>query len=301
MTDRMLVEIAQRYGTPCYVYDLESISQQIAKLKQALPEAEIYYALKANSSGGIIRHMAQHGLGAEVISLGELARALQANLNKLILTGPGHPDAFRKAALQAAYRKDIRVSLDSISQWQAWQSLAWPQKLGFLIRLNPALDPKTHEHLATGMASSKFGMSLAEAEAVACEIPSEHFLGFHVHAGSQIGELHIFSEVFERLAPLYERFKARYLDIGGGYHVPDFPLEAYAHLLRGFAERFKLRLMLEPGRYLVADSGFLLTSVLHLKEGERHHIICDAGMAELLRPALYGAKHPIRALTVGAF
>ena len=106
----------------------------------------------------------------------------------------------------------------------------------------------------------------------------------------------MYDEIFDSLAPLYKRFDVKTLDLGGGFAVPGFPLDAFAAKVRAFTNRFGLELILEPGRYLVADAGVLLTRVLHVKRGERTHVIADAGMADLLRPALYGAAHPVRVL-----
>ena len=270
-------------------------------MREAFPRADLYYAVKANPCGAVLRHLTSHNLGAEVITLGELERALRAGFQPehLLLGGPKQDDALRCQALQAGVK---RMSLDSVSQWERWRQVLQGEEAGevrFLVRLNPALDPHTHEHLATGAATSKFGMTLQEAQEVA-EGLGERLAGFHVHAGSQIAEMSVYDEIFAVLRPLYERFPdADTLDLGGGFAVPDFPLERFAAKVRGFLEGLEVKLILEPGRYLVAESGVLLTQVLHVKKGARHHVIADAGMADLLRPALYGAAHPIRALTVG--
>ena len=269
-------------------------------MRAAFPDADLHYAVKANPCGAVLGHLAKQNLGAEVITLGELERSLRAGFppEHLLLGGPKQDDALRCLALQAGVK---RVSLDSVSQWRMWQQALQGEeaRVRFLVRLNPALDPHTHEHLATGAATSKFGMTLQEAQEVA-EGLGERLAGFHVHAGSQIAEMSVYDEIFAVLRPLYERFPdADTLDLGGGFAVPDFPLERFAAKVRGFLEGLEVKLILEPGRYLVAESGVLLTQVLHIKKGVRHHVIADAGMADLLRPALYGAAHPIRVLTVG--
>lgn len=295
----LLQHIANKVGTPTYVYDLGIISEQVSKLRQALPASAIRYAVKANPCGALLRHMAAQGLGAEVITLGELERALAASIapENILVGGPGQSAELMQRAVEVGVGL---VSLDSLSQWELWQELLPGEgvsELRFVLRLNPALDPKTHEHLATGAAESKFGMTLAEVEQLAAEVEAAGRLaGFHVHAGSQISEMAVYDEIFSLLGPLYERFSASLLDIGGGFAVPGFPLEDFAAKARAFTERFNLELVLEPGRYLVAPAGILLTRVLHVKEGALKHVIADAGMADLLRPALYGAAHPIRAL-----
>ena len=298
-----LLELAQACGTPTYVYDLDKVSQQVSALREAFFQADlhpdIHYAVKANPCGAVLRHLAEQKLGAEVITLGELERALRAGFSPehLLLGGPKQDDALRDRAARAGVRL---VSLDSVSQWEKWRE-AWQQDLKsedtrFLVRLNPALDPRTHEHLATGAAESKFGMTLQEAQEVAGAL-GDTLAGFHVHAGSQIADMSVYDEIFAVLKPLYKRFsKADTLDLGGGFAVPDFPLKKFADKVSGFLKDLDVRLILEPGRYLVAESGVLLTRVLHVKKGALHHVIADAGMADLLRPALYGAAHPIRVL-----
>ncbi len=296
-TNRRLLELAQTYGTPTYVYDLDRVSAQVDALRGALPGADLHYAVKANPCGAVLRHLAKQGLGAEVITLGELERALRAGFppERILLGGPKQDAALRSRAVQAGVKL---VSLDSVSQWRGWEQAFQGQEVNvrFLVRLNPALDPCTHEHLATGAAESKFGMTLGEAQEVA-EALGDKLSGFHVHAGSQIAEMSVYDEIFSTLRPLYERFRgADTLDLGGGFVVPNFPLTRFAEKVSSL-EDLDVKLILEPGRYLVAQSGVLLTQVLHVKEGARRHIIADAGMADLLRPALYGAAHPIRVLT----
>ena len=290
--DATLQGIAEEFGTPTYVYNLEEVDARLQQLQATLPEAHLYYAVKANPCGAVLRHLAKRGLGAEVITEGELARALAAGFppEKILLGGPRQDPPLIGGALTAGVRL---VSLDSLSQAELWEE----RDAGFLLRLNPALDPRTHEHLATGAASSKFGMTVEEVEGLAERLHRAGTLaGFHVHAGSQIRDVTVYDEIFERLAPLYERFGVKTLDIGGGFAVPGFPLSAFAEKVRAFAQEFGLEVILEPGRYLVADAGVLLTRVLHVKRGALTHVIADAGMADLLRPALYGAAHPVRVL-----
>ena len=289
--DALLKDAAERFGTPLYVYNLDTVTTQVTRLRRAFSTAELFFAVKANPCGAVLRHLAALGLGAEVISEGELARARRAGIpaDRILLGGP-RQDAGLVAGARAA--KVGWVSLDSVSQAESW--LRQPRAAKFLVRLNPALDPRTHEHLATGAATSKFGMTFDETVQVA-ERLGERLAGFHVHIGSQITELGPYDDVFGQLERLLTRFpQVTTLDLGGGFAVPDFPLDAFAEKLRAFVGA--RRLVLEPGRFLVAESGTLVTKVLHVKDGPVNHVICDAGMADLLRPALYGARHPIRAL-----
>ena len=291
--DTLLREVASHYGTPTYLYDLDTVSRQVQTLRTALPNTRLLYAVKANPNGAVLRHLAGSGLGAEVITLGELERAVRAGVtpDDVLLGGPGQDEMLVSRALELGVRL---VSLDSVSQWQSWREVA-TDGVTFLPRVNPALDPRTHEHLATGAATSKFGMTVAETTEVAVELAERNQLGgFHVHAGSQIGSVDVYDEIFTVLRPLYEQFEARSLDIGGGFAVPGFELGAFTEKVRAFAQEFGLELLVEPGRYLVAPAGVLLSKVLHVKHGTRGHVIADAGMADLLRPALYGATHPVR-------
>jgi diaminopimelate decarboxylase len=295
LKDSTLQTIAETHGTPTYIYDLETISEKIKHLHQVLPTANILYAVKANPSGAILRHLASQGVGAEVITLGELERAARAGIaqDKIILSGPRQDAVLIEKALELNL---THVSLDSTSQWQLWKTMDAKQ-VKFYPRVNPALDPKTHEHLATGAATSKFGMTVVEARQVAEELAERQQLaGFHVHAGSQMTAVSVYDDIFAALTPLYETFKPKHLDIGGGFGVPGFPFGMFEEKVTAFAKKFNLEVMIEPGRYLVAEAGVLLTKVLHVKHGALEHVIADAGMADLLRPALYGATHPIRAL-----
>lgn len=296
MNDAQLFAVAERFGTPTYVYDGPQVAAKVAELRAALPEAGLLYAVKANPNGALLRRLAALGVGAEVIGLGELERAHRAGIppQRILLGGPRQDAALIARALELGVGW---VSLDSASQWQLWEA-AGAAGMRFLVRLNPALDPRTHEHLATGAAESKFGMLYPEARAVAEAVAARARLaGFHVHAGSQIREISVYDEILEQLGGLYRAFAGlSTLDLGGGFAVPGFPLSEFAARARRFARAQGVQLLLEPGRFLVAEAGVLLSRVLHVKEGALRHLIADAGMADLLRPALYGAEHPIRVL-----
>lgn len=301
MHDQHLLDIAATYGTPCYVYDTAIVERQIHNLRQYFSNAHIYYALKANPYHGILELFQQHNFGAEVISQGEIKAAREAAL-PLLVGGPRQDEAMLACALE---HDDIGyISLDSASQWQNWQEVHHAQqqsqevmpKGNLLIRLNPQLDPKTHPHLATGAADSKFGLPLEQVHTLATRLGA-HLCGFHVHAGSQISDISIYDAILTQMEQLFRTFpQAKSLNLGGGFAVPTFDMAAFAAKIQPFVAEHGLELILEPGRFLVAEAGVLLTRVLHHKKGQRNHVICDASMATLLRPALYNAEHPIRKL-----
>ena len=304
----LLQTIVNDFATPTYVYALDVLENNLAELRRHFPKADLHYALKANPSGALIKEMAALNLGAEVITLGELQRAVHAGIPRLILGGPAQSPQLIQAALANGVRQ---VSLDSLSQLASWQDVAWPEDLSFFVRVNPALDPQTHAHLATGAVTSKFGMTSSEAAEAAEQIlkqGAKHLAGFHVHAGSQIHALDVYDDIFKCLKPLYERFTAqgaKALNLGGGFIVSgdgskQFDFDSLRQKVEPFIDEFGLELTLEPGRFLTANAGVLLTQVLHVKDhrsvGGNLHIICDAGMADLIRPALYGAEHPMYVL-----
>jgi diaminopimelate decarboxylase len=297
VNDRLLTEIAADYGTPAYVYDLDAIRDRASRLRSLFPDADLLYAVKANSNGAVLRELAGLGLGAEVITLGELERAQRAGVppRLLLVGGPGQDDQLIGRAIELGA---ARVSLDSASQWELWRGRVEGRNElpRFLVRINPQLDPRTHPHLATGAAESKFGLPPAEGLELAAELAERAlFAGFHFHVGSQIRSLDVYGELRTVVEKLYSaRPEGDTLDLGGGFAVPDFPLEEFASFARRLASDLHVRLLLEPGRFLVAEAGVLLTRVRHVKRGPIRHVIADAGMADLLRPALYGAEHPVR-------
>ncbi len=300
MDDALFRTIAERFGTPTYVYDLTRVRRQWRTLRTAFPDARLLYAVKANPSGAVVRALARLGAGAEVITLGELERAVRAGVAPahVLVGGPGQDAAFlaRAAALGVGL-----ASLDSRGSWRAWQD-AGTGATRFLVRVNPGLDPGTHEHLATGAATSKFGLPPDDARALAHEVHAAGRLaGFHVHAGSMIRDAGVYDAVRAVLEPLYRALPGLELvDLGGGFAVPDAPLAAFGARAAALARDLGAKVLLEPGRSLVAEAGTLLTRVLHVKdEGPRRHVIADAGMADLLRPALYGAHHPVRRVASG--
>jgi len=301
-TSARLAALAETYATPLWVYDLRVVDAALATVRAATPDATLAFAVKANASGSVLRHLVTKGVGAEAITVGELARSLRAGVDpaRVVVGGPAQGAALRALAREA---RVARVSLDSRSQWRDWcdEPGGWPDGTLAFVRVNPGLDPRTHEHMAVGKADSKFGLPPDEALALAREVAAVGALaGFHVHAGSHLTDPAVHEGVLAALGPLFDALpQARELDLGGGFALPGYPLERLGTLIDTWVRPRGLRLWLEPGRALVAAAGTLLTRVLHVKEGPRRHLIADAGMADLVRPALYGADHPIRPVTIG--
>lgn len=297
LDDARLRDLAARHGTPLYVYDLDAVGAAVAALRAAFPGVDLRFAVKANPAAGVLAHLAGLGVGAEAITQGELARALRAGIPaaRVLVGGPAQDAPLRRLA--RAVPPGL-ISLDGEGTWVTWRDEGPPDGTRFVVRVNPRLDPRTHPHMATGSEGSKFGVAPDAALRLAHEVDAAGVLaGFHVHAGSQLRDLRVHADVLAALAPLFDAFPAaRVLDLGGGFAVPDYDFAGLAALVRPWTEGRGLRLLLEPGRALVAEAGTLLTRVLHVKEGSRRHVIADAGMADLLRPALYGARHPVRLL-----
>ena len=305
-SDDLLTTLAGRFDTPLYVLDVAEVRRRVADMQTAFPGASLRFAVKANPDVAVLRHLNATGVGAEVISEGELARAVRAGMpgDAILLGGPGQAPGVRRLAREVNVG---RVSLDGVEQWRAWQE-DLPDATRFFVRVNPGLDPATHPHLATGAAYAKFGVAPSVAVELARDVAREgRFAGFHVHVGSMIPDATVHSDVLSLLDTLFDAVpEGREVNLGGGFAVPSFDLNDLAARVTPWAETRGLDVMLEPGRWLVADAGVLLTRVLWRKDapegvpGARTHWICDAGMAQLVRPALYGAVHPIRMVGEGS-
>jgi diaminopimelate decarboxylase len=308
-----LVEIAEAAGTPVYVYDADLFRKRIARLSEALAGVphQICYAAKANDALALLRIAAEAGLGADIVSGGELAKALRAGVpaDRIVFSGVGkRPDEIR-AALEAGVRSLNAESLPEL-EVVAGEARALGLAAPVSVRLNPDVDPRTHRYVATGSATSKFGLGPEAALEALERAAGEQALqpvGISFHVGSQLPDQAPILAAAGRAADLWRAAKARGialrdLDVGGGLPVaydggaePD--LEGYARALASVAAELEAELVLEPGRWLVGPIGTLLTRVLYVKEaGGRVVAVCDAGMNDLIRPALYGAEHPIEVL-----
>jgi diaminopimelate decarboxylase len=304
--------LARRVPTPFYAYSAGAIRRRIEGLKRALHGLDtlVCFAVKANSNIAILRLMGEAGLGADIVSEGELRRALRAGIaaSRIVFSGVGKTEDEIAAALAAGI---WRFNVESADELQCLQRVARARRVfaNAALRINPDVDARTHQKISTGRAENKFGVSIAEARrlfADAAELSYVRLDGLHVHIGSQILSPEPFRLALERVAAFWRELAAaghaiRSIDVGGGLGVryrseQDEPItpDAHATVIRDALRGFEGRIVLEPGRYLVAEAGLLLTRVIRVKRGEsRTFLIVDAAMNELIRPALYDAWHDI--------
>lgn len=291
MNEALLREAAERWGTPLYVTDLDAAAARAAAWWEALPGALVAYAVKANPDPALLRRLAGDGAGFEVVGPIELALARRAGAppERFVVNGVGQTDDDLADALATG----ALVNAESLGALDALLR-AGPGRIG--LRVNPALDAATHPHLATGAAGSKFGIALADvAEAMRRLRSAGRTLdAIGAHIGSDIGELGAFVRLAALLGELAARTGAERIDLGGGYRGDP---GRYAAAI-GRELRDPRRLIVEPGRSIVGAAGWLLTRVVRVQP--RGHLVTDAGMTELIRPMLYGARHPVHLLASGA-
>jgi diaminopimelate decarboxylase len=306
--------LARRFGTPLFVYDAEVIRARYRALRGAFTRpALVCYALKANSSRAVARVLAREGAGADIVSGGELVRARAAGFvaSRIVFSGVGKTEGEMAAALRAGVKA---FNIESAEELEALERVARRLKARapVSVRLNPDVDARTHPHITTGRAENKFGVETNEALALYRRAALSRFLrvvGVQCHIGSQITDLAPYRRAAASVAALAARLKGEgiplaFADLGGGLGVTykdERPLDPRA-LARTIEAAFsglpELELLVEPGRYLVADAGILLTRVLYRKStSKRRFVIVDGAMTDLPRPALYGAWHPVWAVS----
>lgn len=316
-----LAEIAAAVGTPFYVYSAAALTARYRAFANAfLPVRPLVcYAVKANSNLAVLRLLARLGAGADVVSEGELRRALAAGIppHKIIFSGVGKT----RAELAAAVAADVhQINVESLPELHALSRVAAAQgaTARIAIRVNPDVDALTHAKIATGKKGNKFGIDIedaGEAYRLAGELPGIAPVGLAVHIGSQTGGgLGPFREAFERLAELVIELRqiglaVRRVDLGGGlgirYRNENPPeIADYAALVRSLFGALDLDIACEPGRVLVGPAGLLISRVIYVKDGaSKRFVIVDAAMNDLIRPALYDAWHdvvPVRLPAPGA-
>jgi diaminopimelate decarboxylase len=309
--DVPLAEIAARYGTPTYVYSTATLRARYRAYVEAFAGLDpvICYALKANSNQAVIATFAREGAGADIVSLGELKRALAAGVpaGRIVFAGVGKTAEEMRAALDAGI---LQFNVESEPELRLLSEIATAagRVAPVALRVNPDVDAGTHAKITTGKAENKFGIDMAQAPAVAAlarGLPGIALEALSVHIGSQLTTIGPFREAFARLGALARALDAtgprlRRLDFGGGVGVvyrdetpPD--LAGYAAAIRDAVAGLDVGIVLEPGRNLVAEAGVLLARVIRVKEGTaRRFAIVDAAMNDLIRPTLYEAWMPIR-------
>lgn len=307
---RRLAALARRFGTPLYVYDAAVVRDRYRALRGAFTRPVLVcYALKANSSRAVASVLAREGAGADIVSGGELFRALRAGFkpSRVVFSGVGKTEGELAAGLRAgvkAFNVESSEELDALARVAGRLSKRAPVS----IRLNPDINARTHPHITTGRAENKFGVETGEALALYRRAAKDRRLrvtGLQCHIGSQITSLTPYARAAAAVARLAASLKAQgipldFADLGGGLGITykdETPLDPRAlvkTLEAAFAGQPELELLVEPGRYLVADAGLLLTKVLYRKlTSKRRFVIVDGAMTDLPRPALYDAWHPV--------
>lgn len=306
--------LAEEFGTPLYVYSADNIRERVAMLQRGFAGVDhmVCYAVKANSSLAILKMLGAMGCGFDIVSGGELERVRRAApeaLGRVVFSGVGKQAWEMDAALEAGI---LLFNVESEAELEVLAARA--QALGktarIALRVNPDVFAKTHPYISTGLSAHKFGIAIAKAREVyarAAKMPGIHPAGVSVHIGSQIREVAPFAESVKRVRALVDELTSdgleiRLLDAGGGFGIeygreafdPEARVAEYAAALREVMAGSSAKLLLEPGRFVVAQAGALVSRVLYTKQnGDKRFVITDAAMNDLIRPALYQAHHEI--------
>jgi diaminopimelate decarboxylase len=305
-------ELALRYGTPLYVYDAQVVRERCARVRGALSGlgADLHYSVKACSNLAILRLLHAEGCGFDVVSAGEIERCLQCGIpaGRIGFAGVGKTPAEIALAVERGVGL-VHVENEAEIEILAREAAQQGRRVALALRLNPDVDPCTHPGITTGTHRNKFGLTREAARAVAARLDPRWLTlrGVHVHIGSQVRSVEPYRRATAAALELWALLRAaghplEVLDLGGGFAVageegPALDLDELAAALRPLLAEHRLQLLVEPGRFLVADAAILVTRVLYVKEAaQRALVICDAGMNDFLRPALYGALHPVVAV-----
>lgn len=311
--DVPLARIAEAVGTPFYCYSTATLERHYKVFAEAFADqqATICYALKANANLGVIRTFADLGAGADVVSEGELRKALAGGIpaDRIVFSGVGKTRSELAFALDCGI---MQLNVESLPELEALSEIAASRgvTVNIAIRVNPDVDAKTHEKISTGKSENKFGINASQAPAAfarAAELPGVNPVSVAVHIGSQLTDLEPFRIAFERVAALVGDLRAlghdiKRVDLGGGLGIPyrneEIPLPIdYAAVVKGAVGNLGCHLMFEPGRMLVGNAGILVSKIIYVKRGEsRRFVIVDAAMNDLMRPAMYDAWHEIKPL-----
>jgi diaminopimelate decarboxylase len=306
--------LAQKFGTPLYVYSSDQILERLQLFQQAFASRDhlVCYAVKANSALAILKFLADHGAGFDIVSGGELQRVMAAAPNavdRVVFSGVGKTAAEIDLALKVGIL-EFNVESEAELELLAARARSLKKKARFALRVNPDVFAETHPYISTGLREHKFGIDIRQALRIYRSAVSHPWLqptGVSVHIGSQIRSADPFGAAVERVGKLVRQLDRagivlQSIDAGGGlgidYHGGSFDAAAkvreYAAAVEQALDGFKGRLLVEPGRFLVAQSGALVARVLQVKRnGKKTFVITDAAMNDLIRPALYQAHHEI--------
>src|SRR6266446_7947547 len=311
-----LIELADAVGTPFYCYSTATLERHYRVFSDAFADekALVCYAMKANSNQSVLRTLAKRGAGADVVSGGELKRALAAGIppGKILFSGIGKTEAELRAALAEGI---LCINVESEPELELLSRLASEtgRTARISVRVNPDVDSGSHAKISTGKSENKFGVPLGRAREVyarAAKLPGIRVTGVDMHIGSQITDLVPLEAAFRLLAEFVQTLRAdghaiAHIDFGGGLGIPYYldqeaPPEpaAYAAVVKRVTHNLGCTLMFEPGRMIVGNAGILVTRVIYVKHGEaKNFVIIDAAMNDLIRPTLYEAHHDILPVT----
>ena len=327
--DVPLDRLAEEVGTPFYCYSSATLTRHYQVFSSALPEdALVAYSVKANGNLAVLKTLAQLGAGADVVSGGELRKALAAGIPaaRIVFSGVGKTREEMRLALETGiyqFNVEGEPELEALNEIACAMGVQAP----VTIRLNPDVDAKTHAKITTGTAETKFGVPWGRARDVyarARDLPGIEVVGIDVHIGSQITELQPFEEAFQLTVDMIATLRADghniaradlggglgvpyRLDLGAPYRIDNVPPpepDAYGALIANLTKGLDVQLIFEPGRLIAANAGILLTKVIYVKPGAaKTFLVMDAGMNDLIRPAMYDAQHdivPVRQAPEGA-
>ena len=310
--DVPLSRIAAEVGTPVYVYSTATLTRHFKLFQQALEWTDhlVCFAVKSNSNLAVLKVLGDLGAGMDIVSAGEYARAKAAGVpgERIVFSGVGKTEAEMRMVLEGGIRQfnvESEPEMELLSRVASSMGLRAP----IAVRVNPDVDAKTHEKIATGKSENKFGIPIARAREVyarAAALPGIEVVGIDMHIGSQLTDLEPYRLAYAKMAELTRALRAdghdiRRLDMGGGLGIPyrrdnnapPLPIE-YGQVIRDAVGDLGCEIEIEPGRNISGNAGILLSSVIYLKEGEgRDFLILDAAMNDLIRPAMYSAHHDI--------